>query len=193
MTAATPMEVLVHVLLADGEPLPVSELWLPAGSPLSAADAAPLLGVAPPPELVGIVDESVLPAVADGETAAALNLPADAAVFCADQLIEAHGQPAAWHRAFIRPLPLRRPLGPRFSRPMSWRLSPRRRRSGLQGGVGGEQRRAEPTRRQVVDIDAGLYGSTEEAGGSSLWTSGRCRSVRRDSMVSASAGDLSSR
>ena len=46
---------------------------------------------------------TVLPAVATTEICAALYLPAGAAVFRVEQLIEAGGQPAGWHRVHVRP------------------------------------------------------------------------------------------
>jgi GntR family transcriptional regulator len=100
---AESMAVVVQVLLADQEPLLVSQLWLPHRSPLEAADVAPLLGLRASSEGVEVTDESVLPAVAARETCAALNLPDGAAVFCAEQVLEVGGQPAGWHRVLIRP------------------------------------------------------------------------------------------
>lgn len=97
------LEVVVQVLLADQEPLLVSELWLAPGRPLEATDVAPLLGLRAGVDSVVVVDESVLPAVATSEASTALNLPDGAAVFCVEQLVEARGQPAAWHRVHVRP------------------------------------------------------------------------------------------
>ncbi|MDQ1489585.1 MAG: GntR family transcriptional regulator [Actinomycetota bacterium] len=97
------MDVVVSVLLADGEPLLVSELWLPRGSPLEARDVGPLLGLAAQRDGIEVADESVLPAVATKQTCGALKLPGGAAVFCAEQVIQFAGQVAGWHRALIRP------------------------------------------------------------------------------------------
>lgn len=102
-TPTRSLEVVVRVLMADEEPLLLSELWLAAGRPLEATDVAPLLGLRAGADSVLVVDESVLPAVATSEACAALNLPDGAAVFCVEQLVEARGQPAAWHRVHVRP------------------------------------------------------------------------------------------
>lgn len=97
------MDVVVQVLFADAQPLLVSELWLPRGSPLEAADIGSLLGLRTPSDRIQVADESVLPAVATPEVCAALHLPDGAAVFCAVQLVEAGRQPAGWHRVHVRP------------------------------------------------------------------------------------------
>jgi hypothetical protein len=81
----------------------VSELWLAPGRPLEAAHVAPLLGLRAGSDSVLVADESVLPAVATTEACAALNLPDGAAVFCVEQLVEASGQLAGWHRVHVRP------------------------------------------------------------------------------------------
>lgn len=100
-----PLDVVVQVLLADQEPLLVSELWLAPGGPLEATDVASLLGLRARTgsDSALVADESVLPAVATSEACAALNLPDGAAVFCVEQLVEACGQPAGWHRVHVRP------------------------------------------------------------------------------------------
>jgi GntR family transcriptional regulator len=102
-SAAKSLDVVVQVLLADEEPLLVSELWLAPGRPLETTDVAPLLGLGPGSDSVQVADESVLPAVATTEACAALNLPDGAAVFRVEQLVEASGQPAGWHRVHVRP------------------------------------------------------------------------------------------
>lgn len=97
--------VVTQVLLADGEPLLASELWLAPGGRLEATDVASLLGLRPPAgsDSVVVADESLLPAVATSEACAVLNLPDGAAVFRVEQLIEAGGHSAGWHRVHIRP------------------------------------------------------------------------------------------
>ncbi|MGH9034200.1 MAG: GntR family transcriptional regulator [Acidimicrobiia bacterium] len=97
------LEVVVRVLTADGEPLLVSELWLPPGSPLRPADAGALLGLPPTDADVQVVDESVLPIVAPSDACAVLHLPGGSAVFCVEQLLSLAGRVAGWHRALIRP------------------------------------------------------------------------------------------
>jgi GntR family transcriptional regulator len=97
------LEVVVQVLLADEEPLLVSELWLAPGRALDAAEVAALLGLRPGSDAVLVADESVLPAVATMEVCAALNMADGAAVFRVEQLIEAGGQAAGWHRVHVRP------------------------------------------------------------------------------------------
>jgi GntR family transcriptional regulator len=97
------LDVVVQVLLADGEPLLVSELWLAPAGALDATEIAPLLGLRPGSDTVVVADESVLPAVATIEICAALNMAGGAAVFRVEQLIEACGQPAGWHRVHVRP------------------------------------------------------------------------------------------
>jgi GntR family transcriptional regulator len=101
--SAQPMDVVSSVLLADGEPLLVSELWLGQSSPLDAHDVGPLLGLQAHRSGIEVIDESVLPAVATKRICGALKLPDGAAVFCAEQLIEFGGRVAGWHRALIRP------------------------------------------------------------------------------------------
>ena len=97
------LDVVVQVLLADEEPLLVSELWLAPGRALDATEVAPLLGLRPGSDTVLVADESVLPAVATIEICSALNMADGAAVFRVEQLIEAGGQPAGWHRVHVRP------------------------------------------------------------------------------------------
>jgi DNA-binding GntR family transcriptional regulator len=99
----TSLDVVLQVLLADEEPLLVSELWLAPSRALDATDVEPLLGLRPGSDRALVADESVLPAVATTEICAALHLPAGAAVFRVEQLIEAGGQPAGWHRVHVRP------------------------------------------------------------------------------------------
>jgi GntR family transcriptional regulator len=104
--AASPtaaLDVVVQVLLADGQPLLVSELWLAPSRDLNAAAVAPLLGLAPGSDSVSVTDESVLPAVATADTCAALRLPDSAAVFRVEQLVEDRHGPAGWHRVHVRP------------------------------------------------------------------------------------------
>jgi GntR family transcriptional regulator len=98
-----PLEVVVQVLLADRQPLLVSELWLTPSRPLVAGAVAPLLGLAPGSDGLSVVDESVLPAVATADTCTALHLPDSAAVFRVEQLLEDGHGPAAWHRVHVRP------------------------------------------------------------------------------------------
>jgi GntR family transcriptional regulator len=97
------LDVVVQLLLADEEPLLVSELWLAPGGVLEATEVAPLLGLRPGSDTVLVAHESVLPAVATIEICAALNMADGAAVFRVEQLIEALGQPAGWHRVHVRP------------------------------------------------------------------------------------------
>jgi GntR family transcriptional regulator len=99
----TSLDVVVQVLLADQEPLLVSELWLAPGGSLEPTDVAPLLGLGAGLDRVVVADESVLPAVATSEACVVLNLASGAAVFCVEQLVEVDGQPAGWHRVQVRP------------------------------------------------------------------------------------------
>jgi GntR family transcriptional regulator len=104
--AASPtasLDVVVQVLLADGEPLLVSELWLAPSRAVDPAVVAPLLGLRPSSDSFLVAEESVLPAVGSAEICAALNLPAGAAVFCVEQFIEDRDGPAGWHRVHVRP------------------------------------------------------------------------------------------
>jgi GntR family transcriptional regulator len=104
--AASPtgsLDVVVQVLLADGEPLLVSELWLAPARAVDPAVVAPLLGLQPGSDSFLVAEESVLPAVGSAEICAALNLPAGAAVFCVEQLVEDRDGPAGWHRVHVRP------------------------------------------------------------------------------------------
>jgi GntR family transcriptional regulator len=101
--AARRLDVVGHVLRADGQPLLVSELWLGPDSPLGGDDVEWLLGLRPADGRVALGDESLLPAVAAPDTSAALGLPDGAAVFCAEHRVDVDGVPAGWHRAFIRP------------------------------------------------------------------------------------------
>jgi GntR family transcriptional regulator len=97
------LDVVVQVLLADGEPLLVSELWVAPAGAVPVAAVAPLLGLAPGSDRRSVVDESVLPAVATAEICAALHLAEHAAVFCVEQLVEDREGPASWHRVHVRP------------------------------------------------------------------------------------------
>ena len=101
--AARKLEVLDHVLRADGQPLLVSELWLGPDSPLTGGDVEWLLGLRPSDGQVALADESVLPVVAPPEARSTLGLADGAAVFCAEHRIDVDGVPAGWYRAFIRP------------------------------------------------------------------------------------------
>ncbi|MDQ1492457.1 MAG: GntR family transcriptional regulator [Actinomycetota bacterium] len=104
--AASPtasLDVVVQVLLADGEPLLVSELWLAPARAVDPAVVGPLLGLRPGSDSFLVAEESVLPAVGSAEICAALNLSAGAAVFCVEQLIEDRDGPAGWHRVHVRP------------------------------------------------------------------------------------------
>jgi len=98
-----PLEVLAHLVSADGQPLLASELWLLPGSPLGAGDVDGLLGVGPGDDAITVDGESVLPMVASAELREALHLAAGAAVFCAEHRVDVDGRPAGWLRAFIRP------------------------------------------------------------------------------------------
>jgi len=100
--ATRPLEVLLHVLGADGQPLLVSELWLAAPTDLAVADLEPLLGLGSDGAAV-LQEEAVLPVVASPETRAALTLPEAAAVFCVEGRIDVDGHAVGWHRAFVRP------------------------------------------------------------------------------------------
>jgi GntR family transcriptional regulator len=100
---AAPLDVVVQVLLADREPLLVSELWLAPARAVDPAVVAPLLGLAPASGSLAVADESVLPAVATAAVCAALHLPDSAAVFCVEQLVEDGDGPAGWHRVHVRP------------------------------------------------------------------------------------------
>jgi GntR family transcriptional regulator len=97
------LEVVDHVLRADGQPLLVSELWLGPGSPLGGDAVEWLLGLRPAEPRVALADESVLPVLAPPEARSALGLADGAAVFCAEHRVDVDGVPAGWHRAFIRP------------------------------------------------------------------------------------------
>jgi GntR family transcriptional regulator len=104
--AASPtasLAVVSQVLVADGQPLLVSELWLARARPLDAGVVAPLLGLAPRSDSLSVADESVLPAVATAGICAALRLADGAAVFCVEQRLEDRHGPAGWHRVHIRP------------------------------------------------------------------------------------------
>jgi GntR family transcriptional regulator len=98
-----PLDVIVQVLLADGQPLLVSELWVAPSGALDAAAVAPLLGLAPGSDSISVGDESVLPAVATADTCTALRLPDSAAVFRVEQLVEDRHGPTGWHRVHVRP------------------------------------------------------------------------------------------
>jgi GntR family transcriptional regulator len=100
---AASLDVVVQVLLADGQPLLVSEWWLAPSRSLDAAAVAPLLGLAPGSDSLSIGDESVLPAVATADICAALHLADNAAVFRVEQLVEDRHGPAGWHRVHVRP------------------------------------------------------------------------------------------
>jgi GntR family transcriptional regulator len=100
---AAPLDVIVQVLLADGQPLLVSELWLAPSRRLDGAAVAPLLGLSPGSDSLSVGHESVLPAVATADTCAALHLPDNAAVFRVEQLVEDSDGPAGWHRVHLRP------------------------------------------------------------------------------------------
>ena len=97
------LDVVVQVLLADREPLLVSELWRAPARVVDPAVVAALLGLAPASDGLAVADESILPAVATAEICAALNLPDNAAVFCVEQLVEDRDGPAGWHRVHLRP------------------------------------------------------------------------------------------
>ena len=97
------LEVVDHVLRADGQPLLVSELWLCPDSPLDGDDVEWLLGLRPADGRVALGDESVLPVVAPAQIRSVLGLHDESAVFCAEHRVDVDGEPAGWHRAFIRP------------------------------------------------------------------------------------------
>lgn len=102
-SSAASLDVVVQVLVADGEPLLVSELWLTPSRTVDETPVAPLLGLQPSSDGLVVDRESVLPAVATAEICDALNLAAGAAVFSVEQLIEDRGRPAGWHRVHVRP------------------------------------------------------------------------------------------
>jgi GntR family transcriptional regulator len=101
--AGPALETVTHVLLADGQPLLVSELWLRPDAVLGEGAVELLLGLRPSDGRVVVSDESVLPVVAPAEARTALHLPQGAAVFCAEGRLDVDGRPAGWHRVLIRP------------------------------------------------------------------------------------------
>jgi GntR family transcriptional regulator len=99
-----PLTVRRHLLLADGTPLLLSELWT---SPTTAAAdrlVPALLGLPLADLLDGqISSQRTIPHLPPQHICAELGITAGNAVFSIEALIESDGHATAWHRAYVRP------------------------------------------------------------------------------------------